>query len=87
VLHRFHGSLFFAAADKLEAALRASGGRPRAVVFRMRQVLSMDATGVQAFRTAVEKMQRDSVRIFITGIQPQPMSVLFKAGGRSERND
>lgn len=80
VLYRFHGPFFFAAADKLEAALRASGGRPRAVVFRMRYVPSMDATGLHAFRTAVEKMQRDGVRIFITGIQPQPMSVLFKAG-------
>jgi SulP family sulfate permease len=80
ILFRFHGPFFFAAADKLEAALRASGGRPRAVVFRMRHVPSMDATGLHAFRTAVEKMQRDGVTIYITGIQPQPMSVLHKAG-------
>ena len=80
ILFRFHGPFFFAAADKLEAALRGSGGRPRAVVFRMRHVPSMDATGLQAFRTAVEKLKRDGVTIFITGIQPQPMSVLHKAG-------
>lgn len=80
ILFRFHGPFFFAAADKLEAALRGSGGRPKAVVFRMRYVPSMDATGLQAFRTAVEKLQRDKVRIFVTGIQPQPMSLLHKAG-------
>jgi len=80
ILFRFHGPFFFAAADKLEGALRGSGGRPRAVVFRMRHVPSMDATGLQAFRTAVEKLKRDGVTIFITGIQPQPMSVLHKAG-------
>jgi SulP family sulfate permease len=80
VLYRFHGPLFFAAADKLEAALRASGGKPRVVVFRMRYVPSMDATGLNALRTAVEKMHRDHVLVLITGIQPQPMSVLHKSG-------
>lgn len=80
VLYRFHGPFFFAAADKLEAALRASGGRPRAVVFRMRYVPSIDATGLQAFRTAVEKMLRDHVLVLVTGIQPQPMKMLYQSG-------
>jgi SulP family sulfate permease len=80
VLYRFNGPLFFAAADKLDAALRASGGKPRVVVFRMRYVPSMDATGLNALRTAVEKLRRDRVLVLITGIQPQPMSVLHKSG-------
>jgi sulfate permease, SulP family len=80
VLFRFYGPFFFAAADKLETALRGSGGRPKAVVFRMRDVPSMDATGLQAFRTAVEKLRRDGVTVFVTGIQPQPMSLLHKTG-------
>jgi SulP family sulfate permease len=80
VLFRFHGPFFFAAADKLEAALRASGGSPRAVVFRMRDVPSMDVTGLHAFRTAVEKMRRDHVTIYVTGMQPQPMKTLYKSG-------
>ncbi len=80
ILFRFHGPFFFAAADKLEVALRGSGGRPKVVVFRMRYVPSMDATGLRAFRTAVEKLRHDGVEVFITGIQPQPMSVLHKTG-------
>jgi SulP family sulfate permease len=80
ILFRFNGPLFFAAADKLESALRSSGGKPRIVVFRMRFVPSMDATGLQVFRSAVEKMRRDGVIILITGIQAQPMSVLYKNG-------
>ncbi len=80
VLFRFNGPLFFAAADKLELALRASGGKPRIVIFRMRFVPSMDATGLQVFRSAVEKMRRDGVIILVTGVQPQPMSVLYKSG-------
>jgi len=80
VLFRFHGPMFFAAADKLETALRGSGGEPRVVILRMRYVPSMDATAVQVFRSAVEKLIDDGVTVYVTGIQPQPMSSLFKSG-------
>lgn len=80
VLFRFHGPMFFAAADKLEHALKSSGGKPRVVIFRMRYVPSMDSTAVQVFQSAVEKMRRDNVTILVSGIQPQPMSALFKFG-------
>lgn len=80
VLFRFHGPMFFAAADKLERALRHTGTQPKVVVFRMRYVPSMDATGVQVFESAVEKLRKHGVIVLVTGIQPQPMSALFKSG-------
>lgn len=80
VLYRIHVPFFFAAADKLEAALRASGGRPRIVVFRMRHVPVMDATGLHAFEVAVEKMLRDGVHILLTAVQAQPMKVMMASG-------
>ena len=80
VLYRLHGPFFFAAADKLEVALRGSGGRPRVVIFRMRHVPVMDATGLHAFEVAVEKMLRDGVRVLLTAVQPQPMKVMHAAG-------
>ena len=80
VLFRFHGPMFFAAADKLEHALRGSGGKPRVVIFRMRYVPSIDSTGVQAVESAIEKLLRDKIVVLISGIQPQPMSALYKSG-------
>jgi SulP family sulfate permease len=80
VLYRIQGPLFFAAADKLESTLRGSGGRPKIVVFRMRHVPTMDASGLHAFEVAVAKMQRDQVKILLTAVQPQPMKVMFAAG-------
>lgn len=80
VLFRFHGPMFFAAADKLELALRSSGERPKVVIFRMRYVPSIDSTGVQVFESAVEKMRHDKVTVLVSGIQPQPMSALYKSG-------
>jgi sulfate permease, SulP family len=80
VLFRFDGPLFFAAAEKLEAALRASGGRPRIIVLRMRHVPMMDVTGLRAFEIAWEKMHRDGITVLITAIQPQPMQMLHRSG-------
>jgi SulP family sulfate permease len=46
----------------------------------MRYVPSMDATGVQVFESAVEKLRHDKVVVLVSGIQAQPMSALYKSG-------
>jgi SulP family sulfate permease len=80
VLFRFEGPLFFAAAEKLEFALRAHSGKPRIIILRMRHVPMMDATGMKAIEVAWEKMHRDGVAVLVTAIQPQPMKVMFESG-------
>jgi SulP family sulfate permease len=80
VLYRMEGPFFFGAAENLDVALRASGGKPRIVIFRMRNVPAMDASGLHAFRVAVEKLHRDGVKILLTAVQPQPMKVMFESG-------
>jgi SulP family sulfate permease len=80
ILYRIEGPLFFAAAEKLDLVLRSSGGKPRVVVFRMRNVPAMDASGLHAFEVAIEKLRRDRVEIFLTAVQPQPMKVMFDSG-------
>jgi len=80
VLFRFEGPLFFAAAEKLEGALRNSGARPRIVVFRMRHVPAIDATALHALEVAVAKMRRDGVEVLLTGVQPQPMRAMANSG-------
>ena len=72
--------MFFAAAEKLDMALRGSGGKPRIVIFRMRTVPAMDASGLRAFKVAIEKLERDGIQIFLTAVQPQPMKVMFESG-------
>ncbi|MEI7821996.1 MAG: sulfate permease [Verrucomicrobiota bacterium] len=80
VLFRFEGPLFFAAAEKLEFALRAHSGKPRIIILRMRHVPMMDTTGMRALEVAWEKMHRDGVSVLVTAIQPQPMKVMFESG-------
>lgn len=80
ILYRIEGPLFFAAAENLDQALRGSGGKPKAVIFRMRHVPAIDATGLHALEVTIEKLHRDGVRIFLSAVQPQPMKVMFEAG-------
>ena len=80
VLYRIEGPFFFAAAEKLEAALRNSGGKPRAVILRLRNVPTMDMSGLHAFEVVVHKLRRDGVRILLTAVQPLPFAVMEKAG-------
>lgn len=80
VLFRFEGPLFFAAAEKLEFALRTHSGKPRIIILRRRHVPMMDATGMKAIEVAWEKMHRDGVVVLVTAIQPQPMKVMHESG-------
>lgn len=80
ILFRIDGPLFFAAADRLESALRSHTGKPRVVVFRMRHVPFMDVTGLRALEVAVEKMHRDGVPVVIASAQAQPMKIMLSSG-------
>jgi SulP family sulfate permease len=80
VLFRLDGPLFFAAADRLEAALRSHTGKPKIVIFRMRHVPFIDVTGLRALEVACEKMRRDGVHVLITSAQPQPMKIMLSSG-------
>src|SRR5204862_6329982 len=64
----------------LEQALRGSCGTPKSGSFRMRNVPARDASGLHAFRIAIEKLRRDGVKIFLTAVQPQAMKVMFESG-------
>lgn len=80
VVYRIEGPFFFAAAEKLEAALARYTDVPRVVIFRMRTVPAIDATGLHALEVMMDKFQRRGTNLILCGVQPQPMKVLYQAG-------
>ncbi len=80
VVYRIEGPFFFAAAEKLEAALTRLQDAPRVVIFRMRTVPAVDATGLRALELMLEKFHRKGTQLILSGVQPQPMKVLYNAG-------
>jgi SulP family sulfate permease len=80
LVYRIEGPFFFGAAEKLEAALSRYADVPRVVIFRMRNVPAIDATGLHALEVMFDKFQRKSTRLIFSGVQPQPMKVLYQTG-------
>ncbi len=80
LVYRIEGPFFFGAAEKLETALDRYSTVPRVVIFRMRAVPAIDATGLHALEIMLDKFQRKHTRLILSGVQPQPMKVLYNAG-------
>ncbi len=80
LVYRIEGPFFFGAAEKLEAALERYSTVPRVVIFRMRTVPAVDATGLHALEVMLDKFHRKGTQLILSGVQPQPMKVLFNAG-------
>jgi SulP family sulfate permease len=80
LVYRFEGPLFFGVAEKIEAALERSTIIPRVVIFRMRNVPVIDATGLRALNLVRGKFLRLGTNVVFSGLQPQPMKILFEGG-------
>jgi len=80
LVYRIEGPFFFGVAEKLENALERAAVSPRILIFRMRAVPAIDGTGLRALEILWRKFGRRGTTLILSGIQPQPMKVLFKAG-------
>jgi SulP family sulfate permease len=86
VLYDMGGPLFFGAAQKAMAALRAVERRKVAVVvIDMEDVPSLDATGLVGLESLVAELNRAGIKVVLIGVQPQPLRVLARAGWRNRR--
>ena len=84
MVFRVFGAFFFGAADKLETSLRDAGQLPEVLILRMRDVLVMDATGLEALENLQEKLRRDRKHMILCGPHSQPLFALVRAGFMSK---
>ena len=80
MVFRIFGAFFFGAADKLETTLRRAGQEPEVLILRMRDVLAMDATGLDALDDLLEKMKAKKKHLILCGPHMQPFFALERAG-------
>ncbi len=72
MVYRIFGSFFFGAADKLESALKRLKEEPEVLILRMRKVLAMDATGLNALEDLCERLRRKGKHLILSGPHTQP---------------
>lgn len=80
LVFRVFGAFFFGAVDKLETALRRYGQEPEVLILRMRDVLALDATALEALDDLREKLVAKGRHLILCGPHTQPLFALQKAG-------
>ncbi|MDF3129547.1 SulP family inorganic anion transporter [Kiritimatiellaeota bacterium B1221] len=79
-VYRIFGPFMFGAAEKMEAAMEASAGLPEVLILRLHLVTAMDATGLNALESLVERMQEHHKCVILSGVHLQPLSMMRKSG-------
>ena len=80
MIYRLFGAFFFGAADKLETALMSAHQLPEVLILRVREVVAIDATGINALEDLHEKMKKQGKHIILCGPHTQPLFALDNAG-------
>lgn len=73
------GPLFFGAAQKAMGALGVIADRARVVILRMEHVPVMDASGLVALESALQRLERRNCVPIITGLHAQTSRIFRKA--------
>jgi SulP family sulfate permease len=84
VFYDVAGPLFFGAAEKALGALTVVGEGVHTVIVDLEDVPAMDATGLVALESIVERINRNGAKVVLTGIQPQPRRAVERAGFHDE---
>jgi len=75
-VYHIDGPLFFGAAQKAMETLRVIADQARVVILRMEDVPDMDATGLVALESALDRLERQRISIILSGVQRQPRRLL-----------
>lgn len=76
---RINGPFFFGVAGELLDTLRRVGQSPKVIILRLRLVPLLDASGLQALEEFVEQAGIAGAQVVLSGVQPQPLSMLERA--------
>lgn len=80
MVYEIEGSLFFGTVRKFEYAIERAGSDCKAIIFRMRNLIYLDAGGVQALEQAKAACDRKGITIILSGIHTQPYLLCEKSG-------
>ncbi len=80
MVYRIMGALFFGAVDKLESVLHRLSQEPEVLILRMRKVIAMDATGLNALENLHEKLRKRGKHLVLSAPHTNPMLVMERGG-------
>ncbi|MFV0389046.1 MAG: SulP family inorganic anion transporter [Pyrinomonadaceae bacterium] len=75
-----YGSLFFGAVEHFNEAMRAIGDKPRVLILRMRDVNSLDASGLHSLEELLGNMNENNCRLILSAVSKKPYELMQKSG-------
>jgi SulP family sulfate permease len=76
----FNGPFFFGAASKFREAMHIVEKAPKIRIIRMRNVLSIDATGLNLMRELFKDCKKADTKLILSGVHAQPLFALQQYG-------
>jgi len=68
-----NGSLFFGAIEQFRDAVQRIEKPPKVLILEMRNVISIDATGLQALEDLLKKLRKTKTELLLVGVHAQPL--------------
>lgn len=75
-----NGPFFFGAAEKFKEAIRQIENPPRVRIIRMRNVLTIDATGIKVLEELLHDSKKENTLLILSGVHTQPVVALQRSG-------
>jgi SulP family sulfate permease len=80
LIFRVFGAFFFGVVDKLDDELKRAPQEPEVLILRVRKVLAMDATGLQALEDLRVKLNSKGKHLILSAPHTQPLLVMTNSG-------
>jgi sulfate permease, SulP family len=79
-MYEISGPLFFGAANVAMETLETVGSEAQVIVLSMRHVDVIDATGLVALTSILDRLNRGNRKVILVGLQPEPLALIERAG-------
>jgi SulP family sulfate permease len=80
LVFRVFGAFFFGVVDKLDDELKRAKQEPEILILRVRKVLAIDATGLQALEDLNDKLRAKGKHLILSAPHTQPLAAMERAG-------
>lgn len=75
-----HGSLFFGSVSQFKESLRVIGRRPKVIILRMRNVLTIDASGIHILEELASEARSEGYMLIFSAVSRPVYRVMRKSG-------
>jgi len=83
-VYEIAGPLFFGAAKTAMEVLHTVGSTDHTYILNMQHVPTMDATGLVALESVIDRLNRSKIKIIFAGLSPDMSELLARAGIKRE---